>query len=283
MSEYVLTADEVLYLAASKGADSFYGVRDNLTGLSEQDLRVKVLEMEDSLNRKGYMQSDFDGNSFVDEELGKMIGGCGDCDGMVCFEWEILGEPQEGCLYFIKDKHIYEMMPRQEKYVFREISWEALTEAVQKGIRWKEVNEGEENRFSIKQKELEKAAKLAGRGAEDKAKELMAEAGAGEETADTIVAGMQNKADFYSVFFVNNRMEEDPALSVQFLQGKKLIAMAYEEQNDEDYVSFYTSSQDKQKALLAKGFEKISALMEKGTDADISSVVKEAEIKMEFE
>lgn len=271
MSEYVLTADEVLYLAASNGADSFYGVRDNLTGLSEQDLRLKVLEMEDSLSRKGYMQSDFDGNSYVDEELGKMIGSCGDCDGMVCFEWEILGEPQGGYLYFIKDSHVYEMIPRQEKYVFHEISMETLKDAVQKGIQWKEVSDGEESRFSIKQKELEKAAKLAGRGAEDKAKELLMEAGAGEDAADTIVAGMQNKADFYSVFFVNNRMEEDPALSVQFLQGKQMIAMAYEDQNDEDYVLFYTSGWKEQKALLGKGFEKISAVMEK------------AEIKMEFE
>ncbi len=272
MAEYVLTADEVLYLAASSGADSFYGVRDGLAGLSEQDLKMKVLEMQDSLNQKGYRQTDFDGNSHMDDALIQMIGGCGDSDGMVCFEWEIPGEHQGGSLYFIKDKHIYEMTPREGIYVFKEIPQACLSDAIQKGIYWREVRSGEEPSFTIKQKELEKASRLAGRGAADQAKALLMEVGAGEYTADTIVAGMQHKIEFYSLLFVNNRMEEEPCQSVQFLQGKLLVAMQYNEQNNEDGVFFYVSNRKEQEALIVKGFEKLAL-----------PVLEEAENKMEFE
>lgn len=256
MSEYVLTADEVLYLAASMGADSFYGIPDRLTGLSDQELKMKLMEIEDSLGRRGYLKTDFDGNSQVDEQLLQLIDVCADYDSLLCLEAEVQGEFQKGSLYFIREGEAAAMIRKEEEYVFEELLRQNIPERVLSNILWRETAIGEEKDFHISQRELMKASRLAERGAADKSKELLVRAGASEAMADTILSGIQHQIDFYSLFFLNSYKEEQ-GLSVQFLQGKILVAMQYDMENDEDYIRFCCSSRKEQERLITEGLEKL--------------------------
>lgn len=256
MSEYVLTADEVLYLAASTGADSFYGVPDRLTGLSDQELKMRLIQIEDALGRKGYLKTDFDGNSRADVDLLQLIDVCADYDSLLCLEAEVPGEPQKGALYFIREGEAAAMTRRDEEYVFEDILRQNIPERILSGILWRETEPGGETEFHISQRELTKASKLAERGAADKSKELLVKAGANEAVADTILSGMQRQADFYSLFFLNSYKEEQ-GVSVQFLQGKILAAMQHDMENDEDYIRFRCSGREELEDLIAKGFEKL--------------------------
>ncbi len=256
---YGLTADEILYLSAGLGMDRFYGIPDRLSSLSRQALQMRVLEIQDSLSQKGYLQSDFDGNMQTDSMLLQMLAACGDNDGFLCFEYCLGGSTQTGRLYFIKGESVYKMTPEENLYRFAPVAWEEMKAEVFGALAWKETEEAAEFPFTILQRDLEKAARLAGRSAQKKAEGVLLEAGAGICMTETILAGMTGGADFYSLLFFDSQTEESPGLSIQFLQGKILAAMEYETVNDEDCVRFRELERKELDALLEKGFVMLGA------------------------
>ncbi len=252
---YTLTADEILYLAASLGIDTFYGVPDSLSSLSWQMLQLRIMELEDSLCQKKYMQPDFDGNNQIDQSLLQMLSVCGDGDGFICFESSLAGGIQTGYFYFIKDSQAYKMTPQERQYLFEPVIPSGIRNQICSDIIWKETTSAPEPPFSILQKDLEKAAKLAKRSAAEQARELLHEAGAGPAITTAIVDGMCRQADFYSLYFYHSQTQETPGLSIQFLQGKTLALMEYDTIKDEDSVTLRAANRGELEALLRQGLD----------------------------
>lgn len=265
MEEYCLTAEEVLYLAAVTGADTFYGVPDVLSGLSDQELKLRVMGIESGLQNKGYMKEDFDGNRNVEPTLLQIIDLCGKCERFLSFEKEQIGEPQYGGMYFLRGNEACRMECRKEGYVFSGTNARLIREEVRRGIPLREA--GKEGRkgndsFLISYENLEKASRLTKRGSSEKGVELLKEAGASDPMAQTVTDGMLNKADFYALLFMDLRWEEAPNSSIQCLQGGMLVSVEYEMKEDEDYVRFsVTDSAELQKRVDA-GFELIGGVEE---------------------
>lgn len=252
---YELTADEILYLSASLGMDTFYGVPDGLSGLSWQMLQLRIMELQDSLRGKDYMQPDFDGNNQTDSQLLEMLSVCGDGDGFICFESNIAGGAQTGYFYFVKGRQAYKMTPQGEQYLFEPIRPDRIKEKILNEVIWKETLSTQEHSFSILQKNLEKAAKLTERDAADQAGELLKEAGAGPAVTQVVLDGIGRQADFYSLYFYNAQEEGIPGLSVQFLQGKILTRMEYDTMEDEDSVTFCPTDRGELETLLRQGLD----------------------------
>ena len=252
---YELTADEILYLSVGLGMDTFYGVPDGLSGLSWQMLQLRIMELQDSLCRKEYMQPDFDGNNQTDSELLEMLSVCGDGDGFICFESSMKGGAQTGYFYFVKGRRAYKMTPQGEQYLFAPVLPEEIKEKILNEIVWKETLSTQEHSFSILQKNLEKAAKLTGRDAGEQAGGLLKEAGAGPTITQAILDGISRQADFYSLFFYSAHAQETPGLSVQFLQGKILTRMEYDTIGDEDSVTFCPTDRGALETLLRQGLD----------------------------
>ena len=76
MSYYNLNGKEFLLLCFKQGALSIHGMEDAYRGMSEQKKAVEMEKAWQSLERKGYIESDFDGNSTVDEKLLGLIQTC---------------------------------------------------------------------------------------------------------------------------------------------------------------------------------------------------------------
>lgn len=262
MAEYSLTAEEVLYLAAVAGADMFYGVPDTLSVLSDQELKLKVVEMEDSLGQKGYLEEDFDGNRTVLPELVKMIGHCGNCERFVCFEKARIGEPQYACMYFMSGQESYKMACGQEQYTLSEAGLSAIRKEIGQGIAVKETVRKAQDAFGISREELEKAAVLARRGSAGNGAELLRNAGASEHIAQAIVNGILNKSDFYALLFMDLENELDPGYSVQFLSGDMLVVMEYDTDADEDLIRCSSVDEAELRERLKVGFEKIGCAAE---------------------
>ncbi len=258
---YELTADEILYLSAELGMDRVYGVPDGLSLLSRQALQMRVLEIEDSLSRKGYQQSDFDGNRQTDSRLLQMLETCGDQDGLICFESCLADSVQTGRIYFIRGERICKMTPVKDRYHFVPVSREEMKTEILRELVWKETEETAEHSFTILRRDLEKAARLAGRSAQERAKEVLLEAGADIPMAEIILDGMAGRADFYSLFFLDSWAEGTPGQSVQFLQGKILAVIEYDTVNDEDCVTFRGVEQKELDALLETGFAMLEAAL----------------------
>lgn len=262
--EYCLTAEEVLYLAAVGGADTFYGVPDTLSGMTDQELRMKVVEMESSLGEKGYLEEDFDGNRSVLPELYEMIGQCGNCERFLCFETEKIGGPQEACMYFMSGNAAYKMACAKERYTFSTIGFSAVRSEVERGLALKNTEKKAEDSFRVSYEELEKAVTLARRGSAEKGEELLKKAGASDRAAQAVIGGVLNKADFCALLFMDLRKEKDPGYSVQYLSGDALTIMEYEAE-EEDYVRFFTADDTELRERLRSGFERIDCVEEEET------------------
>lgn len=262
MAEYLLTAEEVLYLAAVAGADMFYGVPDTLSGLSDQELKLKVVEMEDSLGQKGYLQEDFDGNRNVLPKLVKVIEHCGNCERFVCFEKAQIGEPQYFCMYFMSGQETYKMECEQVQYTLSEVERSAVRKEIGQGVIVKETVQKAEDVFCISREDIEKAAVLARRGSAEKGVELLRNAGASDLTAQAVVNGILNKSDFYALLFMDLGNEADPGYSVQFLSGEMLIVMEYDTDEDADCIKCSAIDETELKERLKAGFEKTGCIEE---------------------
>lgn len=265
MAEYCLTAEEVLYLAAVTGADTFYGVPDVLSGLSDQELRLRVIGIESGLQEKGYMEEDFDGNKNVRPKLLQIIDLCGKCERFLSFEKEQIGESQYASMYFLRGNGAYRMEYRKEGYVFSETNARLIREEIRRGMPLRETGEeGQKGKdsFLISYENLEKAGRLTKRGSAEKGEELLKEAGAPESMAQSVTDGMLNKADFYALLFMDLRREEEPGYSIQCLQGGMLISVEYETKEDEDYVRFSVMDDVALKKRIDAGFEMISCVEE---------------------
>lgn len=261
MAEYCLTAEEVLYLAAVAGADMFYGVPDTLSGLSDRELKLKVVEMEDNLGRKGYLEEDFDGNRSVLPELIKMIEHCGNSERFLCFETAQIGKPQYACMYFMSGQQAYKMECGRQ-YILSKIDISMIRKEIEQSMVVKKVDKKVEDTFYISPVELEKTATLARRGSDEKGMELLSNAGASNLISRAVVNGILNKADFYALLFMDLENETDPGYSVQLLSGEALIVMEYDTQEDEDFIRFSVINDTELKEKLKAGFEKIDCIGE---------------------
>lgn len=259
MAEYCLTAEEVLYLAAIAGADAFYGVPDTLSGLSDQELRLKVVEIENGLGEKGYLEEDFDGNRSVLPELAEVIEHCGNCERFLCFETERVGEPKKACMYFVSDGTSYKMSCEKEQYTFSVTGIPTVRKEVEAELALKKTDKKEEGSCEVSYEKLEKAATLARRGSAEQGRELLKKEGVSDVMAQNIMNGILNKVNFHSLLFMDFRDENNPGYSVQYLSGNASTVMEYgaDYETNRDYLRFLTADDTELKERLEKGFRKI--------------------------
>lgn len=264
MAEYCLTAEEVLYLAAVTGADNMYGVPDTLSGISDQELRLKVVDMENSLVMKKYMEEDFDGNSSVLPELAQMIGQCGSCERFLSFETEPVGKAKIANMYFMSGDTAYKMICGEDTYRFSRVGFAEIRKEVEQSLELKEAKNKEGGVFRIPYDDLEKAVTLAKRGADTRAVELLRNAGAAEFAAQEIINGALNKIDYFALLFMDLRDDNTPGYSLQYLSGDALTVIEYETDGEEtqDYVKFLMIDDAQLKQKLESGFDKIDCKKE---------------------
>ena len=262
MTEYRLTAEELLYLAAAAGAETFYGVPDMLSGLTDQELKLKVVEIEESLGKKGHLEEDFDGNKNVVQKLLNLIESCGNCEKFLSFEHERVGEMQHSCLYFWKDGASYKMDCEKEEYVLSEIGNAQIREEIKGAMTIREMGEKDSEEFLLSNEALEKAGTLIRGGSVEKGEELLREAGATEWMAHMISGGILTQADFFALLFMDMSGGEESSYSIQCLQGEKIVLMEYEMVEDEDFVQFSVTDDAELKRRMAAGFEKIGCVQE---------------------
>lgn len=256
MENYCLTAEEILYLAAVAGADTFYGVPDTLSGLSDQELGLKVVEMEDSLAGKGYLTEDFDGNKNVMPKLVGMIRLCGNCERFLCLEKIKVGEPQKALMYFMNGDSAYKMECVKGQYLFSGTELLEIRQETERELAIRETEKKDESNFLISYEELGKAVTLARRGSADQGMEILKAAGASDDAAQTVADGIMNKTNFYALLFMDFGDETNPGYSLQYLSGDMLVVMEYEAEED-DQIRFLEVDHTELKEKLEAGFKKV--------------------------
>lgn len=266
MEQYQLKGEELLYLAAQAGAEQLYGVKDVLLGMSENERRLKIFEVEKNLSAKNYIEEDFDGNIEIEKKIKKVVSVCAFFQSCLFMEGVMDGE-QDFCYYFIKDADVISMkMVEEDTYLLTPVDGSTLKNKVHEVVKKEQTVDSTICEFVISMEEMERITTIIKHGASDKGKEQLFSAGADEKIANAIVDAIEKKADFHSIVFLEESEERVHPHHVMFIQSDVLLKVEYRMQDYEDYMCFYPVDTESIESSIDAGLKRLDIQAVQTTD-----------------
>lgn len=266
MEQYQLKGEELLYIAANLGAEQLYGVKDVLVGMSEQERKLKIFEVEKNLTAKKYIEEDFDGNIEIEKNIKDAVSVCAFFQSCLFMEGVQDGE-QDFCYYFIKDAVVYSMKKAEEdNYVLTPMDGSTLKTKVHEVVKKEQIVDSAISEFVISMEEMERITTLIKHGAVDKGKEQFITAGADEKIATAIVGAIEKKADFHSIVFLEESEERVHPHHVMFIQTDVLLKVEYRMQDYEDYMCFYPVDSESIESSIDAGLKRLDIKVVQNVD-----------------
>ena len=120
MESFKITAKEFLLLCTATDADEVYGVDDAYENLTEDNVEKEVRNAQKSLEEKNYIQSDFDGNSEIRDDLMELISCCVECNNVISVDHAQGNKGQTNVVYYIQDEKVVNSEKKDDIYI---IGW----------------------------------------------------------------------------------------------------------------------------------------------------------------
>lgn len=243
MDSCELNSKEIMCIAASLGATELYGIPDEFAGVSEAALTNEILGVQSSLERKGYLKENFDGEASLNGDILKIVEICVMCEKFIAIDKQVRHKAQEGVLFYIKGAMAVMAVKDGDEYKMKAFDTSAISDAVSGLIEWR--NDGAAERFNcrITDKALVKAKKLKSRNADEAAEKELTSAGADSNVAKIILNGFGGNEDFYSFTFANPKAESDNADNVMYIMtGKEIVRLKTVMEDEEDVVYFQNAA-----------------------------------------
>ena len=106
MNKIIVTPQELMYLAVKVGADEFFGIADPFMGMTFEEMRASLEDAKLSLDKKGYVQMNFDGDIQVDGEVEKLVKICAFCNGCISVDRFRDGERAQLLVYIANNDFV---------------------------------------------------------------------------------------------------------------------------------------------------------------------------------
>lgn len=267
MKQLTLTDDEILYLASYTGADELYGIKDNLSGLSDKQFKLKVMDIEKSLIEKKLLSLGFDDDISVNQDAVNLIKSCAISENIITLECKTKSAGQYVVIYYSAGERSIKIVKSEKENDISEINNKEVKKEIEGKIAQIDSGDVDGNKKSILQVDMDKCSKLARMGRSAKAKEVLIENDFDEEMAETIIDGLTGKANFYSLLLLNkNAMDaKDLGESIIFIDGNQLLQLEYDISEENRTVVVFQSVSAKQLEQQIKvGLEKLSVFMTDG-------------------
>ena len=117
MESFKITAKEFLLLCTATDADEVYGVDDAYENLTEDNVEKEVRNAQKSLEEKNYIQSDFDGNSEIRDDLMELISCCVECNNVISVDHAQGNKGQTNVVYYIQDEKVVKSEKKDDIYI----------------------------------------------------------------------------------------------------------------------------------------------------------------------
>lgn len=257
MRDCELTAKEIMCVAASLGATELYGIPDGFSGISKSSLNKELLKVQSSLEQKGYLKENFDGETSLSKEIVDVITVCSKCEKFIAIDKQIKNKPQEGILFYIKDSTTVKAVKTGDVYKMSLFDSSMIKTALNEIVAWKEPDDTEKVEFTVSNKVLTKAKTLKARNAEDAAIKELRDCGVGDIAAKVVLSGLNNDEDFYSFTFADLVAESNNIDNVMYIiSNNKALRLKSAIEDEQDVVHFTVATYDgvlnELKAMLDK-------------------------------
>ncbi len=239
MKEYVLTGDELLYLAAKEGADEIEGVADDISMLNGSSLMNKLSDIEDSLDEKGYQEVDFDGNCILDDELADLVDTLVNSEGKILVNHRPVGKSEIGIVYYIKSGKICQIEEvDEENFRLKAVTVETLKSKLPYDLI--ESENTNTDYYRIRESHIQKAAALYRNGSEDKGIEELTEAGLDRRIASVVMNALSGRSDMYVTLFDFETEEEAEFRSLVLIKDNLVLRLENDVSEDNETLQVFS-------------------------------------------
>lgn len=258
MNSCELTAKEIMCVAASLGATELYGIPDGFSGISKSALNKELLKVQSSLEQKGYLKENFDGEASLSSDLISIIAVCAKCEKFIAIDKHIKNRTQEGILFYVKGETTVKAVKNDDSYKMSVFDTSMIKSTLNELIEWKEPDDKEKTDFTLTNKVLVKAKTLKVRQAEDAAVKELRNCGVGDKAAKVVLSGLNGNEDFYSLTFANLIAQSDNIDNVMYIiSNDKALRLKSAIEDEQDVVHFTTASHDGILGELKEMLEKL--------------------------
>ena len=257
MNSCELTAKEIMCVAASLGATELYGIPDGFVGIGKSSLNKELLKVQNSLEQKGYLTENFDGDASLNQTVINIIMVCAKCEKFIAIDKQIKHKQQEGILYYVKGDTTVRAIKDGETYKMSIFDTSMIISSLNELVEWRDPDNTESVEFTVSNKVLIKAKTLKARQADDAAISELRNIGIGDKVAKVIVSGLNGNEDFYSFTFANLIAQSDNIDNVMYIvSNDKALRLKSAIEDEQDVVHFTTASHEgilsELKAMLEK-------------------------------
>lgn len=220
MNECILNAKEIMCIAANLGATELYGIPDGFGGIPKAALSKEVIKVQASLEAKGYLTEDFDGNSELDGRILELIAVCAYCEKFIAIDRQVKKHNQEGILFYVKGTKVVRAEKAGENYKLTDFDASFLNAEIKNMLQWEKSSDTDKVDCTVTTKVLEKAKTLKKRKANDAGKKELINAGMDKVSAEVILNGLNDEETFYSFTFVDLTAETDNVKNLMYINSE---------------------------------------------------------------
>jgi len=199
-SEIILSPRELLYIAALLDAAEFLGVSDAFFGMEDAEIGQELMNLQSSLEEKGYAEMDFDGSFTLKEDVCEMVDICANCDMFIVVDKNKADKPQIRDLYYAKSENIVRLSESADGNTLTLMSGiDGLLAHISQDMEWQTSVAGALKDVKIPNEILSEVKDQAGSLDQSSSVRILAESGCDELSAKAIISGLTGKSDYFAV------------------------------------------------------------------------------------
>lgn len=219
MENIILTPKEFLFLCAGMGVTEVYGIIDGYKDVNLSDISTEIRMVQQSLESKGYIESDFDGNSSVRSEVIAYVAACATCQKLISFDCQMKSGDKTNIVYYFSNEKIVKSMRKDGEYHLSYVSAETINDEIKNGIKLDLIDSPQKfNKVHIPQRELDKIKKMV--LTDDKKAAIIAmQKYFDANFTNVILSSFEKKENFYSVVAVDFTSKDDNVKNIMFINS----------------------------------------------------------------
>jgi len=239
MNNITLTTNELVLIAAMVGNSTLLGVDDPFSGMLDDEIKIQLEKGHGSLEKRGYVDADFDGNTVLNSEVVSIVRGCANCDTYISADSVMCGASKLHYDWYVSGGTIYRLTQNGTECTIQEVTVPlAIETRLRRGINGN-------LRVSVTKEQLQTI-----RESFDVAGELV-KLGCPFEYAKLIADLLNNGTDYYSTTAIKfgNKPEIQSAMFIASSEHIVKICSA-DEQVSFEGVDAESAERDLQEVLL---------------------------------
>ena len=219
-----LTPRELLFISALLNGTEFLGIPDAFFGMEDTEIQQVLLNLQSSLEEKGYAEMDFDGSFVLKEDVSDMVDICANCEIFVVVDKNEAGKAQIRELYYVKATSIVKLSESEEGYSLTSINnVDNLIEHIAEGVKLQYDGTPPLKEVKLTNEMLSDIKTKPGNVSQSHRVKLLVEQGCDELSAKTIISGLAGKSDYYSVIITVLEGEKEGVYNITLIASENSI------------------------------------------------------------